>query len=158
MAINSIKPNGRTLMGKSLSRNISNTQMSRHQEYAKETGPYRIESVVNIPGGQEENAPGVYFVGIDPNGSPVKARAKGRVEDLISTYGQAADSYIGKLFKITKEGEAEIIDNSGTRKILGITRAPPEHMIESTMPLTIGVLFGLTMPNIGDLMSLIRRK
>ena len=158
MAVNNNKPNGRTLMGRIFSKNIKNTQMARHQEYAKETGPYRIESVVNIPGGQEENAPGAYFIGIDPNGSPVKARVKGRVEDLLSTYGQTADSYIGKLFKITREGEAEMIDNSGTRKILGITRAPPEHMIESTMPLTIGVLFGLTMPNIGDLMSLIRRK
>lgn len=145
-------------MGKALSGAITNTQMSRHQENSKEVGPFKIQKVVNIPGSQKENMPGVYFIGIDPNGVPVKVRVKGRVDDLLATYGQTEESYIGKLFKINKEGEAEIIDQSGSKNILGETRAPPSHMVESTMPHTIGVLFGLTMPNIGDLMSLIRRE
>jgi len=158
MGVNSIKPNGRSLFGKALSNQISNTQASRHQEKRQEKGPFKVEEVVNLPGGRKENAPGVYFIGIDPSGRPVKVRVKGRVEDLQSTFGQTADSYIGKLFKINREGEAEIIDDSGTRNILGVTRAPPENMIESTIGWSIGGLFGMWLPGIGDLMSLSRRE
>jgi hypothetical protein len=141
---------------------ILGNESVRGKEKKKETGPYKITNVIGPAGGlKPSNAneiTGCHFIGIDPFGQEVRVQAKARAEDLYATIGMSADSYIGKLFKITESGEGEIIDNSGTANIQGETLEPPINVVKSAMPFSIMGLFGMNFPNIGDLMSLSRRE
>lgn len=141
---------------------IEGGRIVRGRELAKETGPYKIIAVVGVPGGEQPRnaieSTGIHLVGIDGLGAKVRVQTKLAPEDVYTQVGVAADSYIGRLFKINKEGEAEFIDRSGTANMPGETLASPPNVIKSSMPISVMGVFGMNFPAIADVMSLLRRE
>lgn len=150
-----------------INKNNSNVAVSssagvRSSETAKESGPYKVVKVVNIPGGEKPRnffeETGIHLVGIDPQGREVRVQTKMSPEEAYAQIGMSASSYEGRLFKINKEGEAEFIDKSGTANILGEALDPPPNVVASSMPISIMGITGMNFPGIGELMALGRKE
>lgn len=136
---------------------------SRVRELKKESGPYKVLEVVGLPGGVERKGAkyetGIHVIGIDETGQKrVSVRLSKTIEELYVQLGTTADCYVGKLFKINKDGEGDLIDRSGTADMLGETRSRPPNVIASSMPISVMGVFGMNFPAIADVMSLLRRE